>query len=260
MKHQKLKITFLGTGTSQGIPIIGCDCPTCRSTDSRDKRLRAAILVEIGGKNIVVDIGPDFRMQMLRANVQDVEAILVTHEHNDHVAGLDDVRPINFKHKKDMPVYATSRVVNILRKRFSYIFSAHPYPGIPQVKLISIAKDKPFEVAGIQVIPIEVMHYKLPVLGFRFGDFTYITDAKTIEAEELEKVRGTKVLVLNALRKKEHLSHLTLDQALAIINIIQPEVAYLTHFSHSLGKHKEVSKELPDNVFMAYDGLEITVG
>lgn len=253
-----MKITFLGTGTSQGIPVIGCDCAACQSTDPRDKRLRVSILVEVEGKNILVDIGPDFRRQMLRAEVQDLEAILVTHEHNDHVAGLDDVRPLNFKHNKDIDVYALNRVNANLRKRYDYIFSKIPYPGIPQVKLHDIDKDTPFTLANQNIVPLEVLHYKLPVLGFRFGDFTYITDAKTIAPEELEKVKGSKILVLNALRRKEHISHLTIDQAIEIINIVQPEKAYLTHFSHTLGKQADVEKTLPKGVFMAYDGLVLT--
>lgn len=254
-----MKITFLGTATSQGIPIIGCDCATCQSTDSRDKRLRVSILVEVEGGNILVDIGPDFRTQMLRAGVQDLEAILVTHEHNDHVAGLDDVRPLNFKHNKDIDVYTMNRVNDNLKKRYDYIFHEHPYPGIPQVKLHDIDKNTPFTLAGQRIVPIEVMHYKLPVLGFRFGNFTYITDAKTIAPEELEKVKGSKILVLNALRREEHLSHLTIDQAIDIINIVQPEQAYLTHFSHTLGQQADVEKTLPEGVFMAYDGLVLDI-
>lgn len=255
-----MKVTFLGTGTSQGIPIIGCECDTCLSTDKRDKRLRCAIMITLDdGKNIVVDIGPDFRYQMLRENVKDIEAILVTHEHNDHIIGLDDVRAINFKHQKDMPVYTLQRVIDNLKERFSYAFSDNPYPGIPRINLLPIHKSKPFEIVGQHIIPIEVMHYKLPVLGFRFNDFTYLTDIKTITEEELEKVKGTKILVLGALQRKEHISHLTIDEAIELSNKIQPEMTYFTHFSHRLGKYEDVIKTLPENITMAYDGLVLEI-
>lgn len=255
-----MKVTFLGTGTSQGIPIIGCECETCLSDDKRDKRLRCAIMITLDdGKNIVVDIGPDFRYQMLREKVKDVEAILITHEHNDHIMGLDDVRAINFKHHKDMPVYALQRVLEDLKVRFSYAFSDNPYPGIPRINLFPLHKSKPFEIAGQRIVPIEVMHYKLPVLGFRFNDFTYLTDIKTITDEELEKVKGTKILVLGALQRNEHISHLTIDEAIELTNKIKPEMTYFTHFSHRLGKYEEVIKTLPDNITMAYDGLVLEI-
>ncbi|MFT5832794.1 MAG: phosphoribosyl 1,2-cyclic phosphate phosphodiesterase [Cognaticolwellia sp.] len=251
-----MKITFLGTGTSQGVPIIGCKCEACLSTDKRDKRLRCAIMITLDdGRNIVIDIGPDFRYQMLREGVEDIEAILITHEHNDHMVGLDDVRPINFLQRKDMPVYALERVIKNLKERFAYIFSTNPYPGIPRIKLLPIHKSNPFEVAGQHIIPIEVMHYKLSVLGFRFGDFTYLTDIKTISDEELEKVKGTKILVLGALQRQEHISHLTIDEAITLSQKIQPEQCYFTHMSHRLGKHADVIKTLPKNITLAYDGL-----
>ncbi len=253
-----MKITFLGTGTSQGVPIIGCNCETCLSKNRRDKRLRASIMVTLeDGKNIVVDIGPDFRYQMLRENVQDIESILITHEHNDHVAGLDDVRAINFKHRKDMPVYAVNRVINILKSRFDYVFATNPYPGIPRVNLLEIEKSKPFKIANQSITPIEVLHYKLPVLGFRFNDFTYLTDIKTISEEELEKVKGTKILVLGALQREEHISHLTIAEAIELSNKIKPEITYLTHVSHRLGKYEVVEKTLPKGIKLAYDGLII---
>jgi len=251
-----MKITFLGTGTSQGVPIIGCKCEACLSTDKRDKRLRCAIMITLDdGRNIVIDIGPDFRYQMLREGVEDIEAILITHEHNDHMVGLDDVRPINFLQRKDMPVYALERVIKNLKERFAYIFSTNPYPGIPRIKLLPIHKSNPFEVAGQHIIPIEVMHYKLSVLGFRFGDFTYLTDIKTISDEELEKVKGTKILVLGALQRQEHISHLTIDEAITLSQKIQPEQCYFIHMSHRLGKHADVIKTLPKNITLAYDGL-----
>lgn len=255
-----MKVTFLGTGTSQGVPIIGCDCSTCQSTDSKDKRLRCAIMITLdNGKNIVVDTGPDFRQQMLRANVKDVEAILITHEHNDHVIGIDDVRPINFKQNKDMTVYAVERVINELKDRFKYVFAPNPYPGVPRLHLIPMHKSQPFEVAGQHIIPIEVMHYKLPVIGFRFNDFTYLTDIKTISDEELEKVKGTKTLVLGALRRRRHLSHMNIKEAIELSQRINPEITYFTHMSHDLGRHEEVIKTLPRNITLAYDGLQLEI-
>jgi phosphoribosyl 1,2-cyclic phosphate phosphodiesterase len=253
-----MQITFLGTGTSQGVPIIGCNCETCLSEDKRDKRLRQAIMITLDdGKNIVIDIGPDFRYQMLREKVQDVEAILITHEHNDHVAGLDDVRPFNFKHRKDMPIYAVNRVIDILKYRFDYVFATNPYSGVPRINLLEVEKSKSFEIAGQPIIPIEVLHYKLPVLGFRFNDFTYLTDIKTITDEELEKVKGTKILVLGALQREQHISHLTVEEAIELSNKIKPEITYLTHISHRLGKYEDVIKTLPKGITLAYDGLKI---
>jgi len=254
-----ITITILGSGTSQGVPIIGCDCAVCQSKDPRDKRLRVSILISKEDKNIVVDVGPDFRQQMLRAKVKNLEAVLLTHEHNDHIIGLDDVRPFNFRAWSDMPVYATDRVQKELKTRFAYIFAENPYPGAPMLELHTITKEKTFEVEGIEIIPIEVMHGKLSVLGFRIGDFTYLTDMKTIAEEELEKVKGSKVLVLNALHHNVHHSHLNLKEALEFIKLVQPEEAYLTHVSHRMGLYEEVSKNLPENVYLAYDGLKLEV-
>lgn len=253
-----MKITFLGTGTSQGIPVIGCECPVCQSTNEKDKRLRTSIMVETNEKTIVIDTGPDFRQQMLRAKVKKVDAVLLTHEHNDHVIGLDDVRPFNFRYEMDMPVYGEQRVLDSVKSRFDYIFSSN-YPGLPRVLLHPISKANAFQLFNIPIVPIEVLHYKLPVLGYRFGKFTYITDIKTISETELEKVKGTEILVLGALQKQQHLSHLTLDEALSLIERIQPKQAFLLHLSHRMGQHDEVEKELPSNVRIAYDGLTLEV-
>lgn len=251
-----MKVTFLGTGTSQGIPVIGCKCETCTSVDYRDNRLRASILVEINDTKIVIDTGPDFRQQMLRERVDKLDAVLFTHAHKDHVAGLDDIRSYNFLQKKDMPIYATEHVLGRLKKEFEYIFSADDYPGIPRVQMNPI-ENKPFKIQDIEVTPIEVMHYKLPVLGFRFGDFTYITDANKIAEEEKEKIKGSKVLVLNALQRETHISHFNLEEALEMMEELKPDKGYLTHLGHFMGRHKEVSKELPDNVEIAWDGLKL---
>ncbi len=250
-----MKVTILGTGTSQGVPVIACSCEVCQSADSSDKRLRVSAFVEVDGVNIVIDTGPDFRQQMLAANVQTLDAVLFTHEHKDHTAGLDDVRAFNFKQKKDMEVFADARVQAALKMEFSYIFAENKYPGIPMVHLNEISKESTFTVNGVKITPIESLHHKLPVLGFRIKDFTYITDAKTISSEEKRKLKGTKVLILNALRREEHISHLNLEQALELIEEIQPEQAYLTHISHLFGKHHDIEKELPDGVNVAYDGL-----
>lgn len=255
-QNQSFKVTFLGTGTSQGVPVIACSCEVCLSEDPKDKRLRCSVLIEYAGKNYVIDSGPDFRQQMLRANVQSLEALIFTHEHKDHVAGMDDVRAFNFKQKRDMEVYCNHGVEAALRREFYYVFAATKYPGVPAVNLNHIDKE-PFSINEMQVIPVEVMHYKMPVLGFRIDDFTYITDAKTVAEEERAKIRGTKVLVVNALRREEHLSHFNLSEALDFIADIQPEIAYLTHISHLFGRHEEIEKELPPNVRVAYDGLQL---
>lgn len=252
-----MKLTFLGTGTSQGVPVIACDCLVCTSLDRKDKRLRTSVMLSINGINYVIDTGPDFRQQMLREKVQDVRAILFTHEHKDHVAGMDDVRAFNFKHQKDMDVYCDLNVQKALLREYPYVFSDFKYPGVPEVKVHQICKEESFTIDGNLFTPIEVMHYKLPVLGFRVQELTYITDAKTVSEEEVKKIIGTKVLVVNALRRTEHISHFNLAQALELIERIQPERAYLTHLSHLMGTHEEVVKLLPENVFVAYDGLVV---
>lgn len=250
-----MKVTFLGTGTSQGIPVIACDCEVCVSQNKHDKRLRVSVLIEEQEKTLVIDAGPDFRYQMLRAGVRHLDALLFTHEHKDHVAGLDDIRAFNFKQQSEIDVYADLRVQNALKKEFHYIFSEAKYPGIPRLKLHEIRADKSFTAAGIEIIPISVLHYKLPVFGYRVGDFTYITDAKTIDAENVAKIRGSKIVVINALQKDNHVSHLTLDEAIDLAQEIGAEQTYLTHISHRLGSHEEVSKELPSGIALAYDGL-----
>lgn len=253
-----MKVVFLGTGTSQGIPVIGCKCEVCTSIDYRDNRLRSSIFVEFDGIHIVVDTGPDFRQQMLRERIDRVDAVLFTHAHKDHVAGMDDIRSYNFLQKKDMPIYATAFVVGRLNKEFEYIFEDDGYPGIPKVE-VNYIENKPFQIEGKKIIPIEVMHYKLPVLGFRFGDFTYITDAKHISEKEKEKIKGSKVIVLNALQKKTHISHFNLEEALELMAELKPEKGYLTHIGHFMGRHGEVSEELPDNVEIAWDGLQLVI-
>lgn len=241
------------------MPVIGCDCEVCRSDDPRDKRLRVSVLVQVDDWNIVIDCGPDFRQQMLRAGVRSLNAILLTHEHNDHVIGLDDVRPFNFMQRRDMPIYTTKWVQKELHQRFAYAFEKNPYPGAPRFRLVDIEKDKPFEVAGIPIQPVEVMHGNMPVLGFRIGDFTYLTDVKTIAPEEIAKIKGSKVLVTSALHHNVHHSHANLTEALALVELIDPEQAYLTHASHSMGLYEDLSKKLPPGVQLGYDGLQFTV-
>ncbi|WP_281847832.1 MBL fold metallo-hydrolase [Olleya namhaensis] len=253
-----MKITFLGTGTSQGIPIIGSTHPVCLSTNSKDKRLRVSIMVEWDDKIFVVDCGPDFRQQMLLANPEKIDALLFTHEHADHTAGLDDIRPFCFR-QGDLPIYAHKRVIEQLKIRFEYVFATeNRYPGAPTVSVNEI-KNEAFTIAGKSIIPIEALHYKLQVFGFRFDNFAYLTDVKTITQTELDKLKDLDVLVINALRIKEHISHLNLEQALEIIAMLKPKRAYLTHVSHLLGFHDEVEKQLPENVFLAYDQLKITI-
>jgi len=250
-----LKVTFLGTGTSQGVPVIACDCAVCMSSDKRDKRLRVSVLIEVEGKTIVIDSGPDFRYQMLRSGVKNLDAILYTHEHKDHVAGLDDVRAFNYKQKSEVDIYAHKRVQEALKKEFHYIFSGNNYPGIPRLKLNTIEDGQPFQAAGIDIIPISVMHFQLPVFGFRIGNFTYITDANAITAAEKSKIKGSDILVINALQKEKHISHFTLEEALELAAEIGANKTYLTHISHHLGTHAEVSEQLPEGVFLAYDEL-----
>jgi len=249
----------LGTGTSQGVPVIGCRCAVCTSPDPRDKRLRTAALVTVGNKNIAIDCGPDFRQQMLRTNVTSLEAILLTHEHNDHIIGLDDVRPFNFMQRRSMPIYTSLQVQKELHQRFAYAFDRNPYPGAPSFQLHTIDKNNAFEISGIPIIPIEVLHGDLPILGFRIGDFTYLTDVKTIDNIELQKIRGTKVLVLNALHYSPHRTHINLEEALELAAIIGAQQTYFTHMSHHIGLYADVTPKLPKGVFLAYDGLVITM-
>lgn len=249
-----MKVTFLGTGTSQGIPVIGCGCAVCQSSDPKNKRLRVSVLVETEDKTIVIDSGPDFRYQMLRAGVKDLDAILFTHEHKDHVAGLDDIRPFNYLLHKKIDIYATPRVQDALKREFAYIFEDTKYHGLPQITVHTVTSGL-FNVGETTIIPIEVLHYKLPVMGYRFKDFTYITDAKTVSAESIEKIKGTKILVINALQINAHVSHFTLSEAIDFANLIGAETTYFTHISHNLGLHENVEKELPANIRLAYDGL-----
>jgi phosphoribosyl 1,2-cyclic phosphate phosphodiesterase len=252
-----VKITFLGTGTSQGVPVIACDCSTCQSDDTRDNRLRTSLLLEIDNLNIVFDAGPDFRQQMLREKVTKLDAILLTHEHKDHIAGMDDVRAFNYKTQDAIDIYAEERVQKEVRKEFSYVFAEYQYPGIPKMRLNNIPPH-PFYVKGIEVIPIRLFHYRLPIYGFRVGDFAYITDANYIPEESKEKLFGVKYLVINALRKENHISHFSLSEAVEHIRLISPRRAFITHISHQMGKWVDVSKELPPEIVIAWDGMSFT--
>lgn len=254
-----MKITVLGSGTSQGVPVIGCECAVCYSIDEKDYRRRCSILVEKDDSTIVIDTGPDFREQMLRAKVKKLDAVVFTHEHKDHVAGLDDIRAFNFMNKgKEMEVFASERVQKALKREFEYVFTENKYPGVPEIHLNNIGNEV-FNAGGIDLQPINVMHYKLPVKCFRIGNFAYVTDANYIDNTEKRKLEGLEVLILNALRREKHISHFNLDEALELINEINPKQAYLTHISHLMGKHAETEKELPSNVNIAYDGLVFEV-
>jgi len=253
-----LKVTFLGTGTSQGVPVIGCDCSVCKSLDFRDKRFRSSIHIQIDKLSLVIDTGPDFRSQILREGITQLDAVIFTHEHKDHTAGLDDIRPFNFKQQKDMPVFGKLQVLEQIKREFAYIFSGKRYPGVPRVETIEI-DENPFIIEGITITPIPVMHYKLPVLGFRIGDFTYITDANYIPEESLKLIEGTEILVLNALQKESHISHFNLDEAVEMAQKINAKETYFTHISHKLGTHHAVDQELPEGIALAYDGLQLTL-
>lgn len=258
MSCPPLKITFLGTGTSSGVPMIGCDCVVCRSTDPHDKRLRSSVLVQSATTTLVVDTGPDFRYQMLRTNTRHLDAVLFTHPHKDHIAGLDDIRAYNFFSRKPMDIYANSLTEEALRRDFYYAFADTKYPGLPELNLQTFDEEA-FIVGDIPVQPVTVWHYKMPVSAFRFGQFTYITDANRLEPEACALVRGSSVLVVNALRKEKHLSHFNLEEAVTLVNDLEIPQAYFTHISHQLGLHSEVNKELPEGMELAYDGLVLEV-
>lgn len=253
-----MKFTFLGTGTSMGVPVIACDCRTCTSSNQKDKRLRSSLLYENDGVTLLFDAGPDFRQQMLRQNVRELDSILVTHEHKDHIAGMDDVRAFNYISRDAIDIYAEERVQMAIRREYSYVFSHCHYPGIPRMRLNNIS-GQPFNLKGLEIIPVRVKHWNLDIYGFRIGDFAYITDASFISKESMEKLSGVKYLVINALRKEKHNSHFNLEEALGIISILTPRKSYITHIGHQMGLHDEVSGTLPPNVLLAYDGLSVEV-
>ena len=251
-----MKVTFLGTGTSQGVPVIGCTCEVCRSLDFRDKRLRTSIHIEIGDQSFIIDTGPDFRQQMLREQIKRIDAVIFTHAHRDHTAGLDEIRAYNFMQKMEMPIYGTAPVLEQLKVEYSYAFAKEYYLGLPRLNVNTINGDD-FTVNGVSFSPLPVMHLHMPVMGFRIENFSYITDAKFIPGETIEKLKGTDTLVLNALQREQHISHFNLSEALEMVDAIRPRHTYLTHISHKMGLQADVEKELPDNVSLAFDGLVI---
>lgn len=254
MFADSLKVTFLGTGTSQGVPLIGCPCRVCKSIDPKDKRLRSSVLIQTEGKNLVIDTGPDFRQQMLRTEIPRLDGILFTHSHKDHISGFDDIRAYNYIQKEHMEVYLEEAVMKAMRRDFFYMFEDFKYPGVPEANF-HIIDENEFVLDGIKIIPIRVFHHKMPVLGFRIGKFTYITDANSIPESEIEKIKGSEILVLNALRRDSHISHFSLSEAIEMVNKIKPAKAYFTHISHQLGLHDEVNDELDSNIKLAWDGL-----
>ncbi len=252
-----MEITFLGTGTSQGVPIIGCDCVVCTSINPKDNRLRSSVMIDVDGYQIIIDTGPDFRYQMLRQKVKKIDAVVFTHSHKDHIAGLDDIRAFNYFLKKPIDVFATHETENALKREFAYIFENANYPGVPQININRINTNETFNIGPIEILPIKVLHYKMEVLGFRVGDFTYITDANYIAKSEIEKIKGSKILVLNALRHEKHVSHFTLQEAIEMANVIGADETYFTHISHQLGLHDEIIVDLPSNMALSYDGLKL---
>lgn len=259
MKHE-LKVTMLGSGTSQGVPVIGCQCNVCKSNDKRDNRLRSSIMFEWNNESFVVDTGPDFRQQMLREDVRSLRAVLYTHEHKDHIAGMDDVRSFNFLEKRDMELFCTEEVEKALRREFYYAFEANKYPGVPNVNINTISNEMFRLPDGPSVIPVQVYHYKMPVKGFRIGDFAYLTDVKSIAMEELDKLKGVKYLILDCLREKPHISHLNLEEAIELVDVIQPKQTYLTHISHLFDTHENIENKLPKSVSPGFDGLSFIAG
>ncbi len=253
-----MKVTVLGTGTSQGIPVVACDCEVCKSDDKLDKRLRTSVMIETPSVNILIDAGPDLRYQMLRERIKRLDAILITHDHKDHIGGIDDIRAFNWVLKKPMDIYARKNVMHAIKREVFYAFAKDKYPGVPEINLHYI-ENKPFKINGVEIFTIDALHHKLPVFGFRIGEFSYLTDANKISPKELDKMRGSKYVIINALRKEKHISHFNLQEAVDILLDLKPEHGYITHISHQMGCHKDIQKELPENISLAYDGLKLVL-